>query len=172
MIKIISGIYKNRKLKYFNLKNVRPTQSKIRKSMMESLYPLKSKCVLDLFSGIGTLGIESLSREAQRVVFVDNNRRALEILRKNLDLLSIKENYKIINLDAFRYLKSSKEKFDIILADPPYGKYDFFDFLPFVEKLLKKDGVFCYECKKTKVDFDLNTKIKSFGNTQIIYWRK
>ena len=172
MIKIISGKYKNRKLKYFNLKNVRPTQSRVRKSMMETIYPLKSKNVLDLFSGIGTLGIESLSREADNVVFVDNNQKVLNILERNLNLLSINKNYKIIKSDALRYMKSSKDKFDVIFADPPYGKYDFFDFLPFVEKMLNNNGVFCYECKRNKLNFDLNTKIKYFGNTQLIFWRK
>ena len=172
MIKIISGIYKNRKLKYFNLKNIRPTQSRVRKSMMESLYPIKDKEVLDLFSGIGTLGIESLSRGASSVVFVDNNKEVLKVLKKNLDLLSIKESYKVIKSNVFKFLKYSEDKFDIIFADPPYEKYDFFDFLPLVEQMLNPNGVFCYESKKTKFNFELNTKVKYFGNTQLIFWRK
>ena len=172
MIKIIGGTHKNRKLKLFNLNNVRPTKSRVKKSMMESLHPIKNKTVLDLFSGVGTLGIESISRGAKFVVFVDNNYKTISVLKKNLDLLSITDKYQIVTSDVFEYIKYSKEKFDIIFADPPYGKYEFFDFMPFAQKMLNPEGVFCYESKKTKFNFDLNTKVKNFGNTQLIFWRK
>ena len=95
MIKIISGKYKNRKLKYFNIPNVRPTQARVRKSIMDSLMPFKDKNILDLFSGIGTLGIESLSRHAKYVDFVDNNPKVLKILKQNLDMISENNSYKI-----------------------------------------------------------------------------
>jgi len=172
MIKIISGKYRNRKLKYFNLKNVRPTQARVRKSILEILQPFDNKQVLDLFSGIGTLGIESLSRGAKSVVFVDNERRTLNVLKKNLELLSIINNYSVINSDVFQYIKNLEQKFDIIFADPPYGKYDFLDLLPYIKKILNDDGIFCYESKKTKFKGDLNVKLKYFGSTQVTIWRK
>ena len=171
MIKIISGKFKNRKLKYFNIPNIRPTQARVRKSIMDSLEPFENKRVLDLFSGTGTLGIESLSRGAEYVEFVDNNPKALKILKKNIEILSIKDNCNIIKNDALKHLSFIYEKFDIIFADPPYGEFDFYSILPEIKDKLKPDGVFCYESQKTKINLDINMKVKNYGNTQIIFWR-
>jgi len=171
MIKIIAGKYKNRKLKVFNLKNVRPTQARVRKSMMDVLHDFNDKSVLDLFSGVGTLGIEAFSRGAKSVTFIDTDPKVLNVLKKNIDILSIDNNCDIIKSDAILFLKKINKKYDIIFADPPYGKFDFLDLLPFIKQIIKKDGVFCYECKKNKINLDLNTKIKYFGTTQVIFWR-
>ena len=75
MISVIAGKYKGRKL--YNVKDlhVRPTQAKVRKSVFQILEPFDGMEVLDLYSGVGTLGIEAISRGATRVVFVENNRR-------------------------------------------------------------------------------------------------
>ena len=172
MIKIISGKYKNRKLKYFNISNIRPTQARVRKSIMDSLIPFEDKSILDLFSGIGTLGIESLSRGAKYVEFVDNNSKILKILKKNLDMITNNNSYRILKNDALKYLQYSDEKFDIIFADPPYGKFNFYDFLPFIKGKLNVGGVFCYESQKTKINLEPNITIKKYGNTQVVFWRK
>ncbi|MAW74404.1 MAG: 16S rRNA (guanine(966)-N(2))-methyltransferase RsmD [Candidatus Marinimicrobia bacterium] len=170
MIKIIAGKYKNRKLKIFNLQNVRPTQARVRKSMMDILRDFSDKEVLDLFSGVGTLGIESYSRGAKHITFVDNNLKVLNVLNKNLELLSIND-YSIVQSDAIKFLKNTNQKFDLIFADPPYGKFDFLDLIPFVKENLNINGIFCYECKKKRIDIDLDIKIKNFGTTQVIFWR-
>ena len=170
MIKIIAGKYKNRKLKIFNLQNVRPTQARVRKSMMDILRDFSDKEVLDLFSGVGTLGIESYSRGAKHITFVDNNLKVLNVLNKNLELLSIND-YSIVQSDAIKFLKNTNQKFDLIFADPPYGKFDFLDLIPFVKENLNMNGIFCYECKKKRIDIDLDIKIKNFGTTQVIFWR-
>ena len=170
MIKIIAGKYKNRKLKIFNLQNVRPTQARVRKSMMDILRDFSDKEVLDLFSGVGTLGIESYSRGAKHITFVDNNLKVLNVLNKNLELLSIND-YSIVRSDAIKFLKNTNQKFDLIFADPPYGKFDFLDLIPFVKENLNINGIFCYECKKKRIDIDLDIKIKNFGTTQVIFWR-
>ena len=87
MISIIAGKYKGRKL--YDLKNLhlRPTQAKVRKSVFQILEPFDDLEVLDLYAGVGTLGIEAISRGASRVVFVENNRRVFKVLQKNLELL-------------------------------------------------------------------------------------
>ena len=172
MIKIISGKYKNRKFKYFNIPNVRPTQARVRKSIMDSLMPFKDKNILDLFSGIGTLGIESLSRHAKYVDFVDNNPKVLKILKQNLDMISENNSYKIFKNDALKHLQYTDKTYDMIFADPPYGKFNFYDFLPFIKGRLNLGGVFCYESQKTKINLEPNITIKNYGNTQVTFWRK
>ena len=86
MIRVLGGKYKNRKLKYFKFNNVRPTQSRVKKSLFDTLIDIQNKDVLDLFCGVGTLGIEALSRGAKSVTFIDNNYNAISVLRKNLSL--------------------------------------------------------------------------------------
>ena len=138
--------------------------------MMDILQDFSDKKVLDLFSGVGTLGIESYSRGAKHITFVDNNLKVLDVLNKNLELLSIND-HSIVQSDAIKFLKNTNQKFDLIFADPPYGKFDFLDLIPFVKENLNINGIFCYECKKKRIDIDLDIKIKNFGTTQVIFWR-
>ena len=173
MIKIIAGKYKNRKLKYFNIQSVRPTQARVRKSMFDTLGNIEGKTVLDLFCGIGTIGIEGISRGVKSVNFIDHNIKALNVLKKNLNLLDVnKESYSVIKSDVINYLINEKNKYDLIIADPPYGKFSFIDLIPKISPILRDGGVFCYESKKEKHTLDLNLKIKNFGNSQLIFWRK
>ena len=110
MIKIIAGKYKNRKLKYFNIQSVRPTQARVRKSMFDTLGNIEGKTVLDIFCGIGTIGIEALSREVRFVKFIDYNIKALNVLKKNLNLLDIdKESYSVVKNDVKNYLINEKK---------------------------------------------------------------
>ena len=74
MIRIISGRYKGHRLNNISSKNIRPTQARVKKSMLQILEPFNGKTVLDLFSGSGSLGIEALSRGASKVVSVENNK--------------------------------------------------------------------------------------------------
>ena len=171
MIKIIAGKYKSRKLNYFKMSNVRPTQARVRKSIMDSLQTFENKKVLDLFSGIGTLGIESLSRGASYVEFVDNNSKVLDILKKNIESLSIENKCRIFKNDSLKHIIYTDKKFDIIFADPPYGKFDFDILLPEIKKKITPNGVFCYESQKTKINLEINMTIKNYGNTQVIFWR-
>ena len=173
MIKIIAGKYKNRKLKYFSIQSVRPTQARVRKSMFDTLGNIEKKTVLDLFCGIGTIGIEALSRGADSVCFIDHNIKALNVLKKNLNLLNVnQETCSVSKNDVMKYLDNEKNKYDLIIADPPYGKFSFIDLIPKISPILRDGGVFCYESKKEKHTLDLNLKIKNFGNSQLIFWRK
>ena len=86
MISIIAGKYKGRKLHDLKNLHIRPTQAKVRKSVFQILEPFDGMEVLDLYAGVGTLGIEAMSRGANRVVFVEKNRRVLKVLKKNIEL--------------------------------------------------------------------------------------
>ena len=171
MIRVLSGKYKSRKLKYFKFNNVRPTQSRVKKSLFDSLIDIKNKRVLDLFCGVGTLGIEAISRGAESVTFVDNNSNAIKILKKNLSLLEINKGFLIKYCDVVKFLKKIEHMYDIIIADPPYNRYSFLDFIPFISNNLDIDGIFCYETHSKEIITKLDVKVKKFGNTQLIFWR-
>ena len=170
MISIIAGKYKGRKL--HNLKNlyVRSTQAKVRKSVFQILEPFDGLEVLDLYAGVGTLGIEAISRGASRVVFVEKNRRVFKVLQKNLELLA-EDNWDIFLTDSMQFLDRAKNQyFDIIFADPPYTEVSFNSIKNKINNMLKPDGIFCMEMKKEPIDEE-NVRVKHYGSTQVVFWR-
>ena len=82
------------------------------------------------------------------------------------------EFFTIYKNDVLNFLNREKHKFDLIIADPPYGNFFFTELMPKVSNILKKGGTFCYESKKEKIKCDINLKIKKYGNSQLIFWRK
>ena len=87
MIKVIAGNFKGRLLSKLSVRDIRPTQARVRKSIFQILEPLEGKNVLDLFAGTGILGIESISRGARNVIAVERNKEACQMIRKNINLL-------------------------------------------------------------------------------------
>tara|TARA_Y100000590_G_C15099461_1_gene780637 strand:+ start:23 stop:541 length:519 start_codon:yes stop_codon:yes gene_type:complete len=172
MIKILSGKFKGRKLNHLKSNFIRPTQAIVRKSIMDSIMIFDNKRILDLCCGVGTLGIESLSRGCKYVKFVDKNRKAISILVKNLRILAIQDECDIIKSDIVKFLKYEEEKYDIIFADPPYDKIMINDIFPYIKKILNNGGIFIYESKKNNFKLEEDFKFKLFGNTQITSWEK
>jgi 16S rRNA (guanine966-N2)-methyltransferase len=170
MISVIAGKYKGRKLHDVNDLHVRPTQAKVRKSIFQILEPLNDMDVLDLYAGVGTLGIESLSRGATRVVFVEKNRRVIKVLKKNLEFFDT-ENYNVFLADALQFADQLKSpSFDIIFADPPYAEIQYNIIKEKVERILKPGGIFCMEMKKEQINIP-NVRVKHYGSTQVVFWR-
>ena len=170
MISVIAGKYKGRKLYDLKDLHVRPTQAKIRKSIFQILEPFAGMEVLDLYAGVGTLGIEAMSRGATRVVFVEKNRCVFKVLKKNIELFESDQCDLFLD-DALQFLTWTKNQyFDIIFADPPYTKVSFHSIKEKVESILKPDGIFCMEMKKEPID-GANIRVKHYGSTQIVFWR-
>ncbi len=169
MISVIAGKYKGRKL--YDVKNlhVRPTQAKVRKSVFQILEPFDGMEILDLYAGVGTLGIEAMSRGASRVVFVEKNRRVLKILRKNIDLFDSKKCDLFLS-DSLQFINRMKhQSYDIIFADPPYAEVSYHSIKSIVEKSLKPGGIFCMEMKKEPIELP-DARVKHYGSTQVVFW--
>ena len=128
------------------------------------------KRVLDLFSGVGTLGIEAMSRGAKEVVFVEKNYKIIKILKKNIERCNLMESSSIVKSDVLSYLDNENRTYDIIFADPPYRSYPFEEIFPKVSTLLNNNGIFCYESNKQNIDVEGLFKIKYYGNTQVVLW--
>ena len=105
-------------------RRVRPTSNMVREALFNVLgADIEGMRVLDLFSGSGALGIEALSRGADHVIFVENDPLALRAIADNLARTGLAEKGEIIRSDfrsALRKLERTKEKFHLVLADPPY----------------------------------------------------
>ncbi len=122
-MRIISGKYKGHHLVSFKGDHLRPTTDRVKEALFNKIqFELEGAIVLDLFSGTGNLGLEAISRGAEKVVFVDENPKSIEILKKNIEKLKVeKSSYEIVTLDAFRFLKKSTDrKFNFIFIDPPF----------------------------------------------------
>ena len=80
--------------------------------------------VLDLFAGSGALGLEALSRGARAVTFVERSRRAVGVIRENVELVGAEDRCRVVGDDVFRFLGRMADPVDLAFADPPYGKGD------------------------------------------------
>jgi len=171
MIRVLAGKYKGRKLSLANAPNMRPTLSRVKKSMFDSLGSLEGLSVLDLFSGIGTLAVESVSRGAEEVVCVERNKKVFSALLKNINQICIGQNIIPYKMDVEVFLKKKflDKKFDVIFADPPYSYCNYMDLFNASKNYLNSKGVLCFEMKKKKVNME-NVKIKEIGKTQVVYW--
>ena len=133
--------------------------------------------ILDLFSGVGSFGIECLSRGVKKVTFVENYKGILTILKKNLSNLKTVKNYSIIekNILIDTNFLEKKEKFDIIFLDPPYKEQKINLLLSLISEsnILKKDGlIVLHRNKKQKDIIDIKHEIlleKVYGISRIFF---
>ncbi len=125
-MRITSGILRNRRINVPG-EEVRPTMEAVREAVFSSL---GGRCdglrVLDVFAGSGALGLEAWSRGAAAVTFVEQHPAVFKNLKQNIDLLSVEGLGKVacFKADALRWLEREGERFDLILADPPYDLPD------------------------------------------------
>jgi 16S rRNA (guanine966-N2)-methyltransferase len=124
-MRVIAGELKGHTIKASRRLRVRPTIERIRETLFDILgEEVVGKRVLDLFAGVGTLGIEALSRGAEFCVFVESSRACLKDLGENLDRLKLRERSSVIKRpfpQALNYLEELAP-FDLIIADPPYER--------------------------------------------------
>lgn len=121
-MRVITGTARGLRLRELEGMETRPTADRVKEGLFNILqFDIEGRRVLDLFAGTGQLGIEALSRGAQSAVFVDQRRDAVELVRENLKHTKLQDKARVVCGDAASFLSSTKEKFDIIFLDPPYG---------------------------------------------------
>ena len=120
-MRVITGSARGRRLKELEGMETRPTTDRVKEGMFNVLqFDIEGRRVLDLFAGTGQLGIECLSRGAVSAVFVDRRADAVKLIRENLKITELSDRARVVSGDSMEYLKSLREKFDVILLDPPY----------------------------------------------------
>lgn len=107
-------------------KDVRPTTDRIKETLFNILQSdIIGSSFLDLFSGSGAIGIEALSRGAEYVTMVDNNKEALRCIEYNLDHTHLADEAEVLPMDAVQAIRNLNKRgkvFDIVFMDPPYEK--------------------------------------------------
>lgn len=175
-MRIISGKYKGREIKGYNIEGTRPTMDRVKESLFASIQNyVKGSICLDLFAGSGGLGIEALSEGALSCYFVDNNKIVIDILKKNLTSLKVEEDYFLIKKDYVEALKTFDMKFDIIFLDPPYHLNMMNSAIDLIieNNLLNDGGIIVCEYEEGTVNCDLQIlKEKRYGSKNVTIFKK
>lgn len=118
-MRVIAGEFRSRVLKTLPGLDTRPTPDRLRESLFNVLAPEIEDCVfLDAYAGTGAVGIEALSRNARRVIFIERSSAAVGVIRENLTTLGIAKRAEVLQGRALQYL--AQRPADIIFLDPPY----------------------------------------------------
>ena len=121
-MRVISGSARGLKLLSLEGLDTRPTLDRVKEALFSMLTPyINSSNVLDLFAGSGALGIEALSRGANKAVFVDSLPSAMAIVKENVKKARLENSALFFQKDACDFLKHCDLKFDIVFLDPPYS---------------------------------------------------
>ena len=183
-MRIIAGNFKGRKILEPKDIKTRPLKDLTKESIFNIINHsnkfkanIRNSTVLDLFSGVGSFGIECLSRGAKHVTFVENYTGVLPILKKNLTNLNMSRRYEIIDQNILTNFNSliKKNKFDIVFLDPPYKEKKVALVIDHIshEKLLKDKGiVIIHRHKNDDENYSKNFKIletKKYGISKILF---
>ena len=183
-MRIIGGCFKGKKLLQPNDFKTRPLKDLTKESIFNIInhtkkfnINLNSSIVLDMFSGVGSFGIECISRGVKNVVFIENYKNVINVLKKNLTNLKSISNYQIIENDIYdeKVYSNLNNNFDIIFLDPPYKDKNFVSILLKIKEknLLSPNGVAILHRHKNENDnLSVNFKIleeKKYGISKIMF---
>ena len=124
MLRIITGTAKGKKIETLEGEATRPTSERIKEAVFSSIqFDIENRRVLDLFAGSGQLGLEALSRGAESASFVDSERDAIDIVKKNARVAGFFDRCRYIVSDWRNFVRKSsgKDKYDLVFIDPPYS---------------------------------------------------
>ena len=183
-MRIISGKYRGKKILQPRDKATRPLKDLTKESIFNIVthsnkfnVVLEDSNILDLFSGVGSFGLECLSRGSAKSTFVENYKEVLIILKKNISSLNYEKEAIVIEKDILKTLdyKNFKEKFDVIFMDPPYKEKSLNLMLLQIlnSKILNNEGVIIIHRQKNEEDsFPKEFRIieeKTYGISKVIF---
>lgn len=125
MVRIIGGKAKGRRLALPQKGEIRPTSDFVREALFNILGPQEGNSWLDIYAGTGAVGLEALSRGADKAVFIESSRPCCEVLRANVEKCGFAPRVEVLAMTAeqgITLLERRGQKFDVIFADPPYGR--------------------------------------------------
>lgn len=147
-MRVITGKAKGIALKTPDGMRTRPTADRVKEALFSMIqFEIPGARVLDLFAGTGQLGIEALSRDAKHAVFVDAREEACALVRENLRRTHLDSAAQVVRSDYMAYLSRCRERFDIILLDPPYAEVFLENALKFITEIdiLQTSGIIVTE---------------------------
>ena len=174
-IRIIGGRHKSYRIVFKALPALRPTTDRAKETLFSWLqFELENKSCLDLFAGTGSLGLEALSRGAQHVTFVEKEKNLYKNIIKNISNLGYENQIQAVCSDSFKWLKTNKQKFDLIFLDPPFDLIDYKMLIRaiFQNNVLNEDGkIFLESSKHTSLELSKTQNIlkdKTVGDVRLM----
>ena len=182
-MRIISGLFKGKLINYLKNDKTRPLKDSVKENIFNVIHHsnlidirIENSNILDLYSGIGSFGIECISRGAEKVTFIEKDEKAVKILKENLHNLSIIKQTKIFDNDIDFILKNKIiEKYNIFFLYLSFSDFNFIQNL----KLIKKNNYFetnhliiIHKEKRCEDNFQECLKIiniKEYGRSKIIF---
>ena len=179
-MRVITGTARGVQLKTPDGMQTRPTADRVKEALFSIInFDLPGAAVLDLFGGTGQLGIEALSRGAKSATFIDAREDACKIIRENLKRTKLETQGRVVRSDYLAYLKRCREKFDIILLDPPYAEVFLENALKCITEIdiLQSGGIIVAERpveKELPFEFEGYTRSRDYkyGKTLLTIYRK
>ena len=174
-IRIIGGRNKSYRIVFKASPTLRPTTDRAKETLFSWLqFELENKSCLDLFAGTGSLGLEALSRGAQHVTFVEREKSLYKNIIKNISNLHYENKTQVVCSDSFKWLKTNKQKFDLIFLDPPFDLIDYKMLIRaiFQNNVLNEDGkIFLESSKHTSIELSKTQNVlkdKTIGDVRLI----
>ena len=179
-MRVISGSARGVQLRTPEGLKTRPTTDRVKEAMFSIIqFDIPCSKVLDLFGGTGQLGIEALSRGASVSYFIDESEQARKLIKENLQKTKLSDKANVIRSDYASFLKSTREKFDIIFLDPPYAEVFLENSLKMITEIdiLQSGGIIVTERplgKELLCEFHgyIRSKDYKYGNTLVTIYRK
>ena len=181
-MRIIGGKFKGKLIQFLKIEKTRPLKDSVRENIFNILMHsnklnirIEGSDILDLYSGIGSFGIECISRGANKVTFIEQEKSAYKILEKNLENLKVLKDSKAINNKIENVINRIKDKFSIFFLDPPFVDSEFIENLKMIKinKIFnKRHLVIIHREKKSKDNFKEILEpilIKEYGRSKIIF---
>ena len=178
-MRIVGGKYRHRIIVYpDDATHTRPTKDRVREAIFSAIGDISNARVLDLYAGSGAMGIEALSRGASHCTFVDISPIAIKTIKENLNNLKIdNKEFEVIKNKDINAIESFKNKFDLIILDPPYeeGQYELIVNLLKEKDLLNEHSIIVMEANRSikleNIDY-IKNKEYHYGEIKVfIYWR-
>jgi len=183
-MRIVSGFLKGKKIDFLKSLTTRPLRDFVKESTFNVIkhsnlidVTLENANVLDLYSGVGSFGIECISRGAKKTTFVENNNKALTILKKNINDLNIQDKSEVFGTKIISFFNqlNKKNKFEVIFFDPLFAENFFIEELKIIKNsdiCSKKHLIIIHREEKSKDELSGIMNIvmtKNYGRSKVIF---
>lgn len=180
-IRIIGGRFRGRLLRVPDVAGLRPTGNRVREALFNILgQDLSGRSVLDLYSGTGALGFEAASRGAMRVVLVESDRALALGLRRTAESLGVAESVRVVvgRVEEVLRARTLRGRFDVILADPPYGAVEPGKLAAAVAgaDILSSSGILVVEAARLRRSVEISgslelVRTERYGSTSLLFFK-
>ncbi len=120
-MRVITGNARGRRLETPSGDDVRPTADAVKESVFSIIqFDIEGCVFLDAFAGTGQMGIEALSRGARKAYFIDNSKKSLNVIKRNIAICGFENKSEVRASDTISFLSAANKAFDIVFLDPPY----------------------------------------------------